>query len=191
MNRKILLLGCASLASVALAAPAAASASVWQHEGAPLEEHVEIGLVGGEVFVTQAGAMICNVHATLTTEGGEMGEITSFEATKCMGLFGELQECTLTSAEQAEGPWTVDVNAEDLTITDVAIHRTFAAGCPIETLDSQVAEVTTTLNEPAAIAELEYSAEGTSSADGGPEGEYSVFGSFAVEGEASGTYGIG
>lgn len=189
--RKLLLVGCAALLVVALAAPAAASASVWKHGETPLEEHVEFGVFGSEIFVTEAGGMICEVQATLTTEGGGSGQLGNYEVTNCMGLFGELASCTVTAAEQPGGPWAVDVNTENLTITGAAIKRSFDPGCPIETLDSSIAEVGTTLYEPAAITEFEYSGEGTAQADGGPEVEYSSFGSYFVAGAASGTYGIG
>jgi hypothetical protein len=189
--RKLLLLGCAALASVALAAPAAASAAGWQHEGVPLAEHAEIGLFGSEIFVTEAGGLICEVDATLTAEPGSTGQIGNYESTKCQGLFGEIAGCTVVSAEQTEGPWTVHVTEADLDATGVTLTRTFDPECPVETIESHIPELTLVPVEPAAIAEIEYSGEGEASIDGGPAGEYQSIGSWFVAGEASGTYGIG
>jgi hypothetical protein len=189
--RKLPLLGCAALVALALAAPAGASASEWRHEGEPLAEHVEIGLFGSEIFVTEAGGMICEVDATLTTEGGETGQIGGYETTKCQGLFGEIAGCTVVSAEQAEGPWLLDVTAADFDLTGVTLIRTFDPECPVKKIESHIPSLTLVPVEPAAISEIEYFGGGEASVDGGPAGEYEVFGSFFLAGEAAGTYGIG
>jgi hypothetical protein len=184
---KVLLFGCVAVLALALAGPANAAAAEWTHEGAPLEEHVEIGLFGSEIFITEAGGMICEVDATLTTEGGESGQITNYETTKCMGLFGELAGCTVATTEQPGGPWPVDVTGNDLTVTEATLLRTFNEGCPVETIESTLPELTMTTPEPEAISELEYFGSGSASINGGPVGEYEVIGSWF----AAGTYGIG
>ena len=191
--RKMLLLGAMAALALALAGPASAGAAEWKHGESPLEKHVEIGLFGSEVFVTEAGAMVCGVDATLTTEGGSSGEIGNYEATECMGLTGAMEGCTLASAEQVGGPWAVDVNATDLTVTGNTILRTFEPGCPVETIESTIPALTTTTPDPTAITELEYFdfGSGSASIDGGVASKYQVFGSWFLAGEASGTYGIG
>jgi hypothetical protein len=189
--RKILLLGCTALASVALAAPAAASAAEWQHSGEPLAEHVEIGLFGSEISVTEAGGLICEVDATLTAEPGSSGQIGNYEATKCQGLFGEIAGCTLVSAEQTEGPWAVDVTEADLDATAVTLTQTFDPECPVKTIETHIPSLTLIPIEPSSITEIEYFGEGEASINGGPAGEYQSIGSWFVAGEASGTYGIG
>ena len=160
-----------------------------EHEGAPLAEHAEIGLEGSQIFITEAGGMICEADATLTAEPGAAGAVTNFTSTKCQGLFGELAGCTVTGTEQPGGLWPVDVNATDLTATEVALVRTFDEGCPVETIESSIGELTYTVSEPGAIGEIEYFGGGEASIDGGAPGEYEEFGSWFVT--PAGTYGIG
>lgn len=184
------LLGLVALLALALVGPASASATaVWQHEGAPLEEHAEMSLEGSQIFVTEAGGMICEVDATLTAEPGSTGAVTNITSTKCQGLFGELAGCTVTGVEQPAGPWDVHVTTSDLVVTKAALVRTFNEGCPVKRIESSIPELTTTLVEPGAIAEIEWSGEGSASIDGGPAGEYQEFGSWFVT--PAGTYGIG
>lgn len=184
------LFGLVALLALALVGPAGASATaVWQHEGVPLEEHAEISLGGSQIFVTEAGGMICEADATLTAEPGSTGAVTNFTTTKCQGLFGELAGCTVTGTEQPAGPWDVHVNTGDLTVTGAALVRTFDEGCPVQRIESNIPELTTTLVEPGAIGEIEWFGGGSASIDGGPEGEYEEFGSWFVT--PAGTYGIG
>lgn len=186
-NGRLLLV--AAIAALALlAVPASASASVWKHEGSDVEEFVSIGLTGGEFFeIAPTGetknGMFCNVHATLTTEGGSTGKITAFETEKCEG-FGSLAECELKkeSTEPTGLNWTVDVNASDLTITGWHTMRAFKAGCSVSELDKTIGSVTVTLDTPSAIAEMEWLGEITG---------YKTRGSFSVDSPNSGTYGIG
>lgn len=184
------LLGLVALLALALVGPASASATaVWQHEGVPLAEHAEMSLEGSQIFVTEAGGMICEVDATLTAEPGSTGAVTNITSTKCQGLFGELAGCTVTGTEQPAGPWDVHVTTSDLVVTNAALVRTFNAGCPVKRIESSIPELTTTLVEPGAIGEIEWSGEGSASIDGGPAGEYQEFGSWFVT--PAGTYGIG
>ncbi|HEU4737930.1 MAG TPA: hypothetical protein VFS54_02480 [Solirubrobacterales bacterium] len=184
------LLGLVALLALALAGPASASAeAVWQHEGVPLAGHAEMGLEGSQIFVTEAGGMICQSEATLTAEPGSTGVVTELTTTKCQGLFGELAGCTATGGEQLAGPWDVHVTTSDLVVTKAALVRTFNEGCPVKRIESSIPELTTTLVEPGAIGEIEWSGEGSASIDGGPAGEYQEFGSWFVT--PAGTYGIG
>lgn len=184
------LLGLVALLALALVGPAGAAASaVWQHEGGPLEEHVEIGLEGSQILVTEAGAMICEVDATLTVAPGSTGQVANLTSTKCQGLFGELAECTVTGSEQPAGSWDVHVTTTDLVVTEAALVRTFDAGCPVKRIESNIPELTYLLPEPGAIGEIEYFGGGGASIDGGAAGEYEEFGSWFVT--PAGTYGIG
>jgi hypothetical protein len=184
------LLSLAAMLMLALAGPAAASATaVWQHEGAPLEEHAEMSLEGSQIFVTEAGAMICEADATLTGEPGSTGAVTNVTSTKCQGLFGEIAGCTVVNTEQPAGPWDVHVTTTDLDVTNVALVRTFDEGCPVKTIESFIPELTYSLVEPGAISEIEWFGGGEASIDGGPPGEYEEFGSWFVT--PAGTYGIG
>jgi hypothetical protein len=190
-SRRMGLFALVAVIALALAGSATAAAAEWKHEGAALEEHVEIGLFGSQVFTTEAGTMICEAEATLTTEGGSTGSLTNFKTTKCMGLTGSMMGCTVVSSRQPNGPWAVDVNATDLTATNVTLLRTFNSGCPVQQIESTIPELTYVLVEPEAITEIEYFGNGSASVNGGPAGEYEEFGSWFVAGEASGTYGIG
>ena len=184
------LLGLAALLALALVGPASASATaVWQHEGVPLEEHAEMSLEGSQVFITEAGGMICEVDATLTAEPGSTGRVTGFETTKCQGFFGEIAGCTVTGSEQPAGAWDVHVTTTDLVATEVALVRTFNEGCPVKRIESRIPELTYLLPEPGAIGEIEYFGGGSASIDGSPEGEYEEIGSWFVN--PAGTYGIG
>jgi hypothetical protein len=189
-SRRTWLLSLVAILAFALVGPAGASASaVWQHEGAPLGEHADMALEGSQVFITEAGGMICEVDATLTAEPGSTGRVTELTTTKCQGLFGELAGCTVTGTEQPAGPWDVHVNTTDLTVTEVALVRTFDEGCPVERIESSIPELTYLLPEPGAIGEIEYFGGGNARIDGGPAGEYEEIGSWFVT--PAGTYGIG
>src|SRR3954451_7072977 len=107
INRRLLLAG-AITSVLVLAVPALASASVWKDKGVTLTKFAEIGLTGGELFETSAeNGMSCEVHATLTTEGGSTGKITKFETKKCPTGFGTFAKCELVTAEAKGLPWTV------------------------------------------------------------------------------------
>jgi len=182
-NDKRFLLAGAIAVLLLLVVPAMALGAVWKHKGANLTKFIELSLPGGEIFETSAGnGMSCEIKATLTTEGGSTGKITKFEIKKCTAGFGSFEKCELNTAEAKGLPWTVDVNASSLTITNMRTKRTFKAGCATSELDKTVASTAVTLNTPSAITEMEFLGETTG---------YKTFGSLTVEGANSGTYGIG
>jgi hypothetical protein len=158
-----------------------AGAAVWKDKGVNVTKFVSIGLTGGEVAEAGAKGLSCEILATLTTEGGATGKITKWETKKCTG-FTELSKCEMAASESKGLPWTVDVNATDLTITNLHTRRTFKAGCATTEIDKTVPSVTVTLNTPAAITEMEFLGEITG---------YKTFGSFKVDAPNAGTYGIG
>jgi hypothetical protein len=171
----------AAIASLALSA--SASASVWKDGSTKVTKLISLGLSGGEVFESGgSNGMSCEIHATLTTEGGSTGKITAYETKKCSGGFGTFAKCELSSSESKGLPWTVDVNTSDLTITNLHTKRIFKAGCATTELEKTVASTTVTLNTPAAITEMEFLGEITG---------YKIFGSLKVDAPNSGTYGIG
>jgi hypothetical protein len=182
-NNKRLLFAGVVTAVVLLAVPALALASVWKHKGANLSKFVEIGLTGGELFETSAGnGMSCELHATLTTEGGSTAKITKFEIKKCPVGFGSFAKCEIATAEAKGLPWTVHVNTSDLTITNMRTKRTFKAGCGTSEIDKTITSTTVTLTTSSAISEMEFAGETTG---------YKTVGSFTVDGTNNGTYGIG
>jgi hypothetical protein len=160
---------------------AAASAAVWKHGGSNLGTHTEIGLTGGEVFEFGTSGMSCEVFATITTSGGSTGTIKKWEVKNCGGGFGELAGCEVSATEPKSLSWALDVNATDLSVTNMRIRRTFKTGCPIKEIDKTVT-LTMTPDVPGAIAEFEFHGSATS---------YTSFGSLQVNAPNSGTYGIG
>ena len=176
---KRLLLAGAIAALVLLAVPAMALAAVWKDKGVNVTKFSEMTLAGGEIFeVSEGNGMSCKVSATLTTEGGSTGKITKWTVSECPAGFGSFKSCTLKTAEAKGLPWTVTVNATDLTISNMRVKRTFNGGCAES--DKTITSTTVTLNTPTAITEMEFS---------GANGTYKSFGSFTVS--PSGTYGIG
>jgi hypothetical protein len=181
-NHKRMLLACLTVAVAMFAVSASsASAAVWKDKGVNVSKFISIGLTGGENFEFEgANGMNCEIHATLTTEGGSTGKITAWEIKKCTG-FGTYSTCEANVKEAKGLPWTVDVNATDLTITNMKVKRSFK-NCAKGELEKTVASSTVVLNTPSEITEMEFS---------GTNETYKQFGSFKVDAPNSGTYGIG
>jgi hypothetical protein len=190
-NRRLLLAG-AIAAVVVLAVPALALAAVWKDHGTNVSKFVELTMNGGEIFETTEGnGMNCEIHATLTTEGGSTGKITKFEIKKCPATFGSFAttKCELNTAEGKGLPWTVDVNATDLTVTNWRTKHTFkGTSCKEAELDKTIASMTVML-EPSIteISELAFDGKILEK----EKQVYRTFGSLAIEGTNNGTYGIG
>jgi hypothetical protein len=183
IDRRLLLAGLAiAVTMLGALSASAASAAVWKDKGVNVTKLISIGFTGGQVFELGTSGMSCEIVATLTTEGGSTGKITKWETKKCSGGYGELAGCELSVSESKALPWTVDVNATDLTITNMRTRRTFKAGCKISEIDKTLTTTTVTLNTPSAITEVEYT---------GSIAGYKAFGSFTVDAPNSGTYGIG
>lgn len=182
-NKRLLLAG-VIVAVVGLAVPALALAAVWKDKGVTLTKFAEIKLTGGELFETTAGnGMSCEVHATLTTEGGSTGKITKYTIDKCPAGFGTFAKCEVATAEAKGLPWTVTVKTSDLTISNLRTKRTFkGAECKAGELDKTITSTLVTLNTPAAISEMEFTGSAT---------EYKTVGSFKVDEPNTGRYGIG
>jgi hypothetical protein len=183
IDRRLLLAGLAiAVTMLGAVSTSAASAAVWKDKGVNVTKLITIGMTGGEIFESGTSGMSCEIVATLTTEGGSTGKITKWETKKCSGGFGEFAKCELLASESKGLPWTVDVNAMDLTFTNMHIRRTFKAGCPVAELDKTVSP-TVTLLSPTEITEMEF--------NGSIAGPYKAFGSLKVEAAIAGTYGIG
>ncbi len=181
MKTRKRLLTAAALAVLALGVTAAiATAAVWKDGATNVTSAIEIKFTGSEFFETTEGnSMQCEEKFTLKTSGGSTGTISAFEVVKstCKGT-GTFSSCEVSTAEAKGLPWTVDVNASDLTITNMRIKRVFKAGCTPSEVDKTV-NTTVTLTTPAKIE----TAETLGSTTG-----YKQFGSFTV---ATPTYGIG
>lgn len=182
INKRVMLAG--AIAAVALlAVPAFALSAVWKDKGVNVTKFVEFAGLGGEIFETTEGnGMNCEVRAVFTTEGGSTAKVTKFEIKKCPTGFGTFKGCELATAEAKGLPWTVHVNASDLTITNLRTRRTFKAGCATAELDKTIGSVTVTLDSTTAISTMEFS---------GSIAGYKSTGSLTIEGTNKGTYGIG
>lgn len=190
-NKRLLIAG-AIAALVVLAVPALALSAVWKDKGTNVSKFVELKMTGGEIFETTAGnGMSCEVSATLTTEGGSTGKITKFEIKKCPEPIGSFKttKCELNTAEGKGLPWTVDVNATDLTVTNWRTKRTFkGTSCKEPELDKTIASMTVTL-EPSTTEISDLLFDGKIE-EGGVQ-KYRSFGTLTIEGANNKTYGIG
>lgn len=182
IDKRLLLAGMV-VALVSLTAAASALGAVWKDKGTNVASAIEIGFTGGEVFESSEGnGMSCEVLATLKTSGGSTGTISKWEVKNCSGAFGSFAGCQVSVTEAKSLPWTVTVNATDISIANMRIRRTFKNGCKTTELDKTVTSMTMTLNTPSAITETEFN---------GINGTYKSFGSLKVNSPNSGTYGIG
>jgi hypothetical protein len=187
IDKRLLLAGLTvAVAALALMSTSAASAAVWKDKGTNVAKLIEIGLTGGENAEWEEKGVNCEVHLTMTTEGGSTGKITKFENKSCT-TFGKVSSCTVATTKAEGLPWTVTVNTSDLTIKNWRVKRTFNAGCATASVDKTIPSTTFTLLEPTAITEVEFLGELK-------EAEvlkYKAFGSLTVDAPNSGTYGIG
>lgn len=190
-NKRLLVAGVIA-ALVVLAVPALALSAVWKDKGTNVSKFVELKMTGGEIFETTTGnGMNCEVSATLTTEGGSTGKITKFEIKKCPEAFGSFKttKCEFNTGTGKGLPWTVDVNATDLTVTNWRTQHTFkGTSCKEPELDKTIASMTVTL-EPSTteISDLLYDGDITET---GVQ-KYRTAGTLTIEGANNGTYGIG
>lgn len=192
-NRRLLIAGVIT-AIVMLAVPALALAAVWKDKnGTNVTKFTEFTMNGAEIFETTAGnGMDCEIHATMTTEGGSTAKITKFEIKKCEGTFGTFKttKCELNVGEGKGLPWTVDVNAEDLTVTNWRTKHTFkGAECKEPELDKTISSMTVKL-EPN-IKEMSVLAFDGKITNEKGEQTYRTAGSPEIEGINNLTYGIG
>jgi hypothetical protein len=192
-NKRLLIAGVIA-AMVVLAVPVLALAAEWKDKnGTKVTKFTEFTMHGGEVFETTPGnGMTCEMHATMTTEGGSTAKITKYEIKKCEGTFGTFKatKCELNVGEGKGLPWTVDVNPTDLTITNFRTKHTFkGAECKEPELDKTIASMTTKI-EPIATEMSVLSLDGKLE----NEKKEQIFRDAAapeIEGTNSGTYGIG
>jgi len=192
-NRRLLLAGVVA-AIMVLAVPALALAAVWKDKnGTNVTKFTEFTMNGGEIFETTPGnGMSCEIHATMTTEGGSTAKITKYEIKKCEGTFGTFKttKCELNVGEGKGLPWTVDVNSTDLTITNWRTKRTFkGAECKEPELDKTISSMTVTI-EPNTKEMSVLSFDGKIENEK-KEQTFRAFGSPEIEGTNNGTYGIG
>ncbi len=190
-NRRLLIVGV--IAAIVLVVPALALAAEWKDKnGTKITKLTEFTLNGAEIFETTPGnGMDCEIHAKMTTSGGTTASITEFKVKKCEGSFGSFKttKCELNVGEGKSLPWTVDVNAEDLTVTNWRIKHSFkGAECKEPELDKTIASMTVKL-EPN-IKEMSVLSFAGKITNEKSEQTFSTAGSPEVEGTNNGTYGI-
>jgi hypothetical protein len=196
-TKKVLVLVASALAAVAvLALPASASAAVWQHKGEALKTKIELPLEGSEVIEVSGSpksVMLCNVTATMTTEGGSTAKITAYtiDKTSCFGLEGKLVGCEVTAASATGLPWSVGVNTSDLTAKEVKVDYTFNKSCGIQKIETNFSKLTLTPDDSKAIRLFGFNQAGTGKVDG-KETSLTSGGTLNLVNESDfGTYGIG
>lgn len=191
-NKRLLLAGSIA-AIVMLAVPAMAlAASVWKDHGTKVTKLITLTMNGGEVFETTPGnGMNCEIHATLTTEGGSTGTITKFEIKKCPTGFGSFAatKCELNTAEGRNLPWTVDVLETDLKVTNWRTKHTFkGTSCKEPELEKTITSMTVTVGpNTTEIGEFLFDGKILNEKS---EQTYRSFGSLTIEGANNGTYEI-
>jgi len=182
IDKRVVILSTALAVLMLCVTASLAAAAVWKDKGTNVTSDKTITLTGGEIAEAGGKGLNCEVKATLTIEAGSSGKITKFETVKCT-TFGELTGCELSSSESLGLPWTVDVNASDLTITNWRTKRKFKAGCATTEIDKTVGSVTVTiLPTIGEMSEVEFLGAITG---------YKTFGSLKVDSPNAGTYGIG
>jgi hypothetical protein len=182
IDKRVLVLSTALAVLTLCVTASLAMGAVWKHSGVNLAKETTITFTGGEIAEAGAKGVSCENKMTLTTSGGSTGTITKLETVKCT-TFGELAKCELASSESLGLPWTVDVNATDLTITNWRTKRKFKAGCATTEIDKTVGSVTVTiLPTIGEMNEVEFLGQITG---------YKTFGSMKVDAPNIGTYGIG
>ena len=191
--KKALLAAVCALGAVAvLALPASASAAVWKHEGKNLEKKVELAMTGGEFLEVSGAAMVCNSTATMTTEGGSTASMSAYNIDKasCFGLAGKLEGCEATATTPTGVPWSVAVNATDLTVKNVKVDYSFNKTCGIQKIEMSISSLTVTPESASAIRLFHWNQETKAQVDG-KETALTYSGSLNLAEKDLETYGIG
>ncbi|MDX6624524.1 MAG: hypothetical protein QOE75_2456 [Solirubrobacterales bacterium] len=131
MLKKIMLLGAAIAALVAIAAPAAQASHVFATNNVPITEHENVVFSGEAAFELTSGAAGAHaeVEATMTlnagtlTVGGQVGTVKEFHVFNCTGT-GQLNNrpCTPTTTEVN---WPVTLRADTNLEIDVNLHQIY------------------------------------------------------------------
>jgi hypothetical protein len=191
--KKPLLVGaCALAAAAVLALPAWALSSVWLDEGKELKAKTTFSLAGTEFVEIGSSVMLCNVDATMTTEGGSTAQITAHttKAEECIGLAGKLEGCKVTAASTKNLPWSVAVNTVDLTAKEVAVSYTLNEACEIDKIEIPIPSLTVVPEEQEAIRLFHFKHIGKGTVDG-KETELTYSGTLNLPPEDWDRYGIG
>jgi hypothetical protein len=156
MLKKTMLLAMA-VGALAFAAPAVASADQWTYNGAPIaQDDVVQDEYEGFLSFTLPTAIVpvhttfgCDVTTTLQVEGteDETGHalMTQFAPTTstCVGT-GAFAGCKV-KADSSNPPWTVDINATDLTVTGTMKIVNAYEGCLTGIMGSELSFVNPTV----------------------------------------------
>lgn len=171
--RKMVLLACAAVATVAFAVPAAASAVEWTKETSPLTQNENAEFTGTAGFETPGvGGVECVVHVPVTLEPGSTGTVDDFEITTstCEG-FGIFADCELVDHELTGMPWIMHATVQedgtrDVDITNIVIHNEFDPECEIQNVTLTFGSVTATPDKADPISHITLSGTGEAHALG-------------------------
>lgn len=156
--KKMLLLATATLAVVALAIPATASAGKWKDKGVFLNagEHATLEFSGSVEleYKNATNVLTCNASFTLTAEGGETGTITKFEleTASCAGI-GIFAGCKVKSDKFSTLPLVVHTVAVGFEITKPELTIEYQ-GCALESSVQNFPFVVATANKLEPIASV-------------------------------------
>lgn len=162
MKRAVLLAGM-SLAAIALAIPATASEFTLKDSGNEVEE-IEFEQEGFWAPRFLGSGMNCPLDAKYKVDKQTV-EVTQFDVDtkKCVG-FGSMSGCEVTADAVKNLPWTVDVDATKLTITDLTQETTLKAkpgeSCSIEGFTIYFPTLTALPDDPDDISSFSYKGKG-------------------------------
>jgi hypothetical protein len=185
-KKTILWLGLAASLVVALAAPSAALAYMFNYEGKAIEEPIPALLTGTLSWVTGGGTgWDCGKVDTRWDVETKDARVTmiDIETGSCKGT-GAYKGCTMTGDTKTGLPWTATVTKEAIDYPSGSIDYKYK--CPGESSTTVSFETLTgTVDNPAAIKKETISGTGTS---GGESVTFS--GEFEIVGEVAGKLSI-
>jgi len=186
ISKKFLTLTVAALAVAALAAPAGASALMFNYEGKGIEKSIAISMSGSLNWVTTSGRGFDCAKVTTTVDVETFdAKVTDvhIETSSCVGT-GPYTACKVTGDKRTNLPWTVTPTLASLDYKTGTID--WEASCPgLISTSVSFETLTGTVDNANAIKTETVSGTGTSGL------ETATFsGTFEVVGEAAGKLSI-
>lgn len=129
-NRRLLAVLLAAMAVFALVGSATASAAVWKDAGVTVSKAFTMNLSGAQNYEVEnsAGGVQCSEKMTISFNGVSTTKLESFKNESCT-TFGTYKACTVQTVEAIGSPWTVTLNASNLSVASFRVKHTFKAGC--------------------------------------------------------------
>ena len=169
----------AATATMALVGSATASAAVWKDAGVTVTKAFTMNLSGAQNYEMEnsAGGVQCSEKMTISFNGVSTTKLESFKNEGCT-TFGTYAACTVQTVEAIGSPWTVTLNASDLSVASFRVKHSFKAGCAKGEIN-QLVTLTMTPDKTGKFTSVNTFAT---------SGAFKQFGTFTVE---TPTYGIG